>query len=284
MLNLNLKEDKKEIIYTEKINNEDNYKEWKTHQKNQKNKGVYDGFFMAPGRTVDYLPSLTDRALNLYIFYGIRANSKNGKTWVSVETCAEALNVTTRSINTWNENLINLGLIARIDENLSSKSTYLLPLDSFTYTEKNASPQKYNDTSDTDINGILIGVLHLFQWRKSEPDSEIFDVPYSTICLVYRRSHILKHSSENKNIYKVINFENVEDTDIEIDKKSIELKNNIYKFESKFKLENIMTKTKGMAITSKTNLKSAEDLLNIAIQIIEGDKNRISELSEVEVV
>jgi len=284
MVNLNLREDKKEIIYTEKINNEDNYKEWKKYQKNQKKKELYDGFFMAPGRIVDYLPSLTDRALNLYIFYGIRANSTNGKTWVSVETCAEALNVTTRSINTWNENLIGLGLIARIDENLSSKSTYLLPLDKFAYTEKNAFPQKYNDTADLDINGTLIGVLHLFQWRKSEPDSESFDVPYSTICLVYRRSHILKHSSENKNIYKVVNFENVEDTDIEIDKKSTEFENNIYKFESKFKLKNIMTETKGMAITSNTNLKLAEDLLNTAIQIIEGDKSIILELPEVKVI
>ena len=45
-----------------------------------------------------------------------------------------------------------------------------------------------------------------------------------------------------------------------------------------------MTETKGMAITSNTNLKSAEELLNTAIQIIEGDESIISELPEVKVI
>lgn len=285
MINLNLKEEKKTVIYTEKINNENNYKEWKNYQKAFNKRGVYDGFFMTPGRLVDYLPSLTDRALNLYLFYGIRANSKSGKTWVSADTCAKELKVTPRSINTWNEKLITLGLIARVDENSSSKSTYLLPLDSFSYTEKNVSPQKYNSTSVVEISGALIDVLHLFQWRKADPDSETFEVPYNTICLVYRRSHQLKNSNENKNIYKVISFENVEDIGVEINKVATEFEADIYKFDSGFKLnKDIRIETKGMAITSKINLKSSEELLNIAIQITEGDKGIISNLPEVELV
>lgn len=284
MLNLNLKEDKKMVNYTELINKEDNYKEWKKYQKSFVKKRLYDGFFMAPGRLVDYLPSLTDRALNLYLYYGIRVNSKSGKTWVSVDTCAKELRVTPRSINTWNEKLITLGLIARIDENLSSKSTYLLPLDSFSYTEKNTSPEKYNDTSENAINGALKGVLHLFQWRKAEPDSETFEVPYNVICLVYRRSTRLKYSSEDRNIYKVIGFENVEDTDVKINKMSNEFEDDIYKFDSNFQLSKSTEETKGMAVTSKINLKSAEELLNIAIQIIEGDKDKVSSLPEVRVI
>lgn len=286
MVNLNLTENKKEVVYTETANNESNYEEWRKFQKTRKKskKDYSDGFFMAPGRLVKYLPSLTDRALNLYLYYGIRSNSKTGKTWVSTETCAKDLSVTTRSINTWNEKLIKLGLIARVDENQSSKSTYLLPLESFAHVNKSTSPQKYNETSDTDINGPLIDILHLFQWRKSEPDSDIFDVPYSIICLVYRRSHILKDNGENKNIYKVVGFENIEDTSITIDKKFNEFEKNIYRFTSEFKLEKSQIETKGMAITSSTNLKSPEELLSIAVQIVEGDQELILALPEVNIV
>ncbi|WP_091635406.1 hypothetical protein [Alkalibacterium gilvum] len=54
--------------------------------------------------------------------------------------------------------------------------------------------------------------------------------------------------------------------------------------DSKFQIDKGSFKTKGIAITSKTNLKSAEELLNISIQITEGDKDKISNLPKVEIV
>lgn len=74
--------------------------------------------------------------------------------------------MTTKTINTWNKTLVDLGMIARIDDNHLSKSTILLPLSSYYKLALDSSLKDVTESTVHEIDGNLVAVYHLFEWRK----------------------------------------------------------------------------------------------------------------------
>lgn len=258
--------------YTYINNNESNYKEWKNFKKGKTNieKSPYNGFFMTQGEIHRHLPYLTTRALNLYILYGLHSNTDSGKTWISIDSCAEKLKVDPRSINSWNQSLIEKGLIARIKENHSSTTTYLLPLSDFAYFESDVDPATYNLSSRQEINGNLTHIFHLFQWEKNPSSNDHYDQPNNIICLVYKKSYILD-GANTEFITKIVAFKNVKEAQIKIGTDYDEFEDNLaFYFKSPYYLlgENSTT---GLAITHETNLNAPETILGTLSQFLETD-------------
>ncbi|MFP9084311.1 hypothetical protein ACLI2J_14400, partial [Enterococcus faecalis] len=86
----------------------------------------------------------------------------------------------------WNKTLVDLGMIARIDDNHLSKSTILLPLSSYYKLALDSSLKDVTESTVHEIDGNLVAVYHLFEWRKNEAD-ENYNVPYNTLCCVFKR-------------------------------------------------------------------------------------------------
>lgn len=80
---------------------------------------------------VNFLPYLNDGAVRLYLYYAIFAKNETGESWHSMDTISKKLKTTERSINNWNHQLEDLGLIFRTNSGKRSKTTFVLPLTGF---------------------------------------------------------------------------------------------------------------------------------------------------------
>ncbi len=78
-----------------------------------------------------YLPYLKDGAVKLFLHYAMVANNETGESWYGIQTSGNKIGVTERSINNWNNELEDIGLIYRMSTGKKSKSTFLLPLTGF---------------------------------------------------------------------------------------------------------------------------------------------------------
>lgn len=273
-LDFGISQNKDEIGYSSTNNNESNYKQWQKFKRNKthNNKSPYNGFFMTQGAIHKYLPYLTTRALNLYILYGLHSRTDSGKTWISIESCANKLSVDPRSINTWNKSLIKKGLIARVKEKESSMTTYLLPLSDFSYFENKTDPVTYDSFSKEEINGKLTNVFHLFQWGKNPNSPNIYDQPNNMICLVYKREYTLDDANtDTEVITKIVLFKNEKEAQVSINTRYDEFEDNLaFYFQSPYDL-NRDVPTIGLAITHKTNLNDSQTVLGTLKQFVEAD-------------
>lgn len=272
ILDFGISKKENETSYTSINNNESNYKEWKSFKSDQNyvEKSPYNGFFMTQGAIHKHLPYLTTRALNLYILYGLHSKTDSGKTWVSIESCADKLAVDPRSINTWNQSLINKGLIARVKENHSSITTYLLPLSDFAYFENETDPSTYNLFSKQEVNGNLTNIFHLFQWENTPSSPNDYIQPNNIICLVYKRPYTLDGTNPEF-ITKVVAFKNVEEAQIKINTHYNEFEDNMaFHFQSPYNSIRGVSIT-GLAITHDTDLNDPEMILGTLKQFIEAD-------------
>lgn len=173
----------------------DTYAQWRNF-----NKESLDNFYILPNGIKKYLSYFDGKALNLYLYYCLHSNNETGESWHSTKTCARELGVSERSINNWNLTLEDVGLIKRISTNRSSKSSFLLPISDFIYHEKNKGVIEYlkdyhTSSYQRDIDGDLVAVFNLFQWRKNKDTGDYTD-PYNTICLCFERVHRPKKSNE----------------------------------------------------------------------------------------
>lgn len=78
-----------------------------------------------------YLPHLKDGAIKLFLHYAMAANNETGESWYGIQTSGNKIGATDRSINNWNNELEDMGLIYRMSSGKKSKSTFLLPLTGF---------------------------------------------------------------------------------------------------------------------------------------------------------
>lgn len=102
------------------------YSQWKDYKKK------IGKYCLIPNEIKQYLPLLTGPELNLYMFYAINADNTYGNSFYSVKTIAQELSVSTKTINNWNNTLVDLGLITHdIPLNHKSALAQLLPLTSF---------------------------------------------------------------------------------------------------------------------------------------------------------
>lgn len=254
----------------------DNYKNWRTLQKDSSSP-----FFQLYTKFLDYLPALKTGAVSLYLYYGFHANNEKGDSWHSIDTIAEKLNVTKRSINNWNKDLCDLGLIYRVRGEEKSTKTYLLPLSDY-FIDINTSIDKYLEKYRKDIDGELVAIYHLFQWRKGD-DGE-YNIPYNRSCFVFEKKYIADNyidpDTRKPKEYKIRKF--VLTNDIAEDSKKIDVDANsfgkqpIYIFDSDILdiiitgipgLEQSSIIPKGIAITSNHNLKDNKDLIEILSEI-----------------
>lgn len=281
-MTLNLSKSK-EDEYTEVKHNENNYKYWREHRKDGK-----QPFLMVPSEILNYLKSIHTRAISLYLYYCSRAGNNTGKSWAAVETAAKELDISTKSVNNWNRELEELGLIARINEGKSSKTTYLLPISNYTYFEKNTDPATFIEKSHPKIDGELISVFHLFQWRKE--DTEEFTKPYNVTALVFQRSYEIDDYEKRKfAITKAVFFEEEKYEKMSIDKKNEDfLKEEAYQFDTEKRPYALEIETFGIAVSSKINLKETKkenEVVDLINQLVEGLENEnIKDLPKAEVL
>lgn len=106
----------------------DSYSSWKKHKKRNVNVGT---FFMLYKDIGDCLSEISGGALKLYVYYGFASKNKTGESWHSVGNVAKSMDVSPRTIDKWNVELEESGLIKRVNAGKKSKTVFLLPLSDY---------------------------------------------------------------------------------------------------------------------------------------------------------
>ena len=102
------------------------YREWMKIKKEQ------GGYFILANNILQYLPLLKNSAaINLYLYYTEVARNLEGFSWHSISTISKMLQTSERTINNWNNVLLDAGLILRNSGTKNSYVTQLLPLEDF---------------------------------------------------------------------------------------------------------------------------------------------------------
>lgn len=150
---------------------EEQYKNWR---KKQENGGKF--FILYKEFEESYLKQISPGALKLYIYYGFKSKNETGLSWYGVSSAALDLNVSERTINKWNSELEEMGLIKRTTSiNKSSKQTWLLPF-STNFIQINSSIEEYLKEAEKknfiEVYGSVDRIYHVFQWRSNKNNSE----------------------------------------------------------------------------------------------------------------
>lgn len=166
---------------------------WRSYLK--ENNGT---FFMLYDDFNKFLPELSTGALKLYLFYGFSSRNTTGESWYGIDTLAERLDTTSRSINTWNKELEDLGLIYRASGNKSSSITYLIPYSDYTVHSIESLEefiQKYqNSKYISGILGNIQKIYHFFQWRKGK-DHKTYDKSLNIVVMEFVQEYKLSKSN-----------------------------------------------------------------------------------------
>lgn len=229
----NVKEIKIAGITKEKdeVNITNTYKNWRDYRHSTK-----EGFAIVPNVFEKYLPFFETKALGLYIFYCLKANNDTGESYYGTETIASKLNKSTRTINQWNTYLEDFGLIKRMNNNMSAKSTFILPIsDHYTYLENANLKSMAEPESGTEEK--LKSICHLFQWRRGKKDSgnpDNYSDPFNALLFCFERTPISEKLDENFIVRRFVLVES-DDLDIKLEAKSNEFKSEIYLINNKSK-------------------------------------------------
>jgi len=251
-LNLSLEDNTNQILPKTKYMMK-NYATWRKFRKN-----ISENYYILPVEIKKYLPFLKSSALNLYLFYCLNANNEEGSSWYSTDSLAKALNTTSRSINNWNKELINLDLIHRSNDKKISSTTFLMPISDYYVEIKSQNIQSYLDTVYTDVDGDLISIAHLFQWRKNT-NSDEYDQPYNVFLLTFEKNIVSEELNIKKKKYVLLEIEDEKMDNFASSFKIKEFKEDIYQFNSP--LENEVKQKvlfKGIALATKFNLKHSD--------------------------
>lgn len=230
------------------------FEQWRNYQKN-----TSQNYLLLPVEFKEYLPHIRSSAINLYLYYFYKAKNNTGESWPAVSTVAEYFGVTTKTINNWNKELVDLSLIARVDERRSSTSTYILPISDFYYIERTLTASEFLEKRNEKKVGKLKGIFDFFQWRKSK-DDDLYNVPSNIICLLFEYSGTSADNEHFSSIMGVL-FPNRENTNYKISYNSEEFKVDTYQFDSPV-LKNYQDGSvvkKGIAIKSTLNLLKLDD-------------------------
>lgn len=137
------------------------YKQWKDYKKK------IGRYCLIPNEIIQYLPLLNGPELNLYIFYAINADNTFGNSFYSIETIAQELNVSAKTINNWNNKLIDLGLITRVQPiEHKSAEAQLLPLTSFIARPSSSNLERTRNQLEK-ANYKITDDLHLVIFHKN---------------------------------------------------------------------------------------------------------------------
>lgn len=237
---------------------------WRNHLKENNSTFfmLYDGFNK-------FLPELSTGALKLYLFYGFSSRNATGESWYGIDTLAEKLDTTSRSINAWNNELEDLGLIYRSSGNKSSSITYLIPYSDYTVRPTESLEefiQKYkNNEYISSTLGNIKKVYHFFQWRKGK-DNKSYDKPLNIAVVECMQEYKLMKSNTTDRRTKrfVFNLTQTQECDYNLSNKYMDDKTPILRFDSTLQLDGIDHENIGVIINPKYNLLSHdvfEDIL-----------------------
>lgn len=237
----------------------DQYSNWKFNM-DKNNTGAK--FFILYKDFEDHLKDISSGALKLYLYYGFSSKNETGESWHSIDTISSYFNVSEKTINNWNNELIERGLIYRLSRgNSLNKVTYLMP---FTMNYLKLKDNSIlNNIHFNQIYGRQFKAFHLFQWRQGENSS--FNIPYHTCILIYKKDiprskdHYTAFEIDINHLYK----------DICIDESV--LKNDIYNFDSPLDYHalgiNLDVDVKGIAINTQYNLKRRKIIYDLVKEL-----------------
>lgn len=238
------------------------YKQWK---KNMGKNQIGANFFMLYKNFEKHLKGISSGALKLYLYYGFYSKNETGLLWHSIETICNYFEVSEKTINNWNKELIDRGLIYRKSkENKRNKTTYLLPLSLTFFDEQDIDIKYLNNEDFKEVFGDISSIFHLFQWRQSKSDLNKYDEPYHVIVVVLK--------NKEKNQYTAIKLAvNEEKYDIhkKIDQK-VTSEEIISRFDSDLELEIDFDKSvQGIAVSSKYNLNTRKVIYELIEELID---------------
>lgn len=238
-----------------------------------------ENFFMLYKDFVNFLPELTTGALKLYLFYGFSAKNETGESWYSIDTIAERLGTTARSINTWNSELEELELIQRSAENKSSKTTFLVPYTNqmiFSDLSINDFMKDYLDNpSMKKFMGEVNQVYHIFQWRKNQDSTKdgTYDEPLNLLSIELLKTYNFNNSEDHiKKTYIIFDLSKYNQFDGKIEDKYMSDSTPIFTFDETYKNEFLNDfKLQGIAVNPKINLldKKKQQLMQVLEELDE---------------
>lgn len=254
---------KKEV--QEKDFYEEQYRTWRKN----KDKSRLDGrFFILYKDLEEQLGGITPGALKLYIYYGFRSNNETGMSFPSVERCSKYFNVTEKTINNWNKELISRGLIYRKGASSRlNKETYLLPISTnIMQIEKEKIDEWVNHEKFSEAYGEPVNAFHMIQFEKDCKQDESEYYLFNTLFVVYEKEYnpIKSTDPDEKSIKRktIIEFKLDESIYSGIDR-NIKLKDDIGFFNTFIKFENYIPnlniEVKGVAVNSKIQVDTSID-------------------------
>ncbi|MBZ1541569.1 helix-turn-helix domain-containing protein [Leuconostoc mesenteroides] len=99
------------------------YRQWrkKNYQDNRGFFPIFEGF-------EKYFSLISPGAISLYVYFGMKSNTKTGVSFHSLNKIASEFDKTPRTISNWLQELVDIGLIYRKQKKLNTVSyTYLRP-------------------------------------------------------------------------------------------------------------------------------------------------------------
>lgn len=244
----------------------DQYYNWKF---NMDKKQVGAKFFILFKDFELHLKCISSGALKLYLYYGFHAKNETGISWHSIDTIKDYFGVSEKSINNWNNELIERGLIQRLTKNHSrNKVTYLLPFSMNFIKPKNF--EIFKNTSFSNVYGTLVKSFHFFQWRQDEENSTSFQTPYHSLILVYERKVI--NGDNQFTAFEISINDNFKSKCINIPS----VNSDIYTFNSTIDLDmniDINVQIQGIAVNSQHNLKKRKIIYELVKELLDPATN-----------
>lgn len=241
------------------------YELWKKSLKEDDN-----GFFMLYKNFEKFLPELTTGALKLYLFYGFSSKNITGESWYSIDSLAKNLDTTARSINTWNTELEQAGLIYRSSGSKSSKITYLLPYSDYTFHSSENIKEfvaKYKTSTFMQKKlGDISTIYHFYQWRRGD-NPEVYDKSLNLLVLEFMREYKFNksHRIDRRYTRAVFNLTELNKFQFDIKQQYMNKDTPILLFDTPIKID-LEEKIKGIVVNPKYNLLTNTTLNEILNQ------------------
>lgn len=246
----------------------DQYANWKF---NMDKKQVGAKFFILFKDFECHLKDISSGALKLYLYYGFHAKNETGVSWHSIDTIKTYFDVSEKSINNWNNELIERGLIQRLSKNNSrNKVTYLLPFSMNFIRPKDI--EIFNNENFSSVYGTIVKAFHLFQWRQDEENSTSFKTPYHTLILVAERN--VKKGANQFTAFEIAINDDNSSSCINIPS----VNSDIYTFTSDLDLEldlglELSIEVQGIAVNSQHNLKKRKVIYELIKELLDPKTN-----------
>ena len=253
--------------------------QYDTWRKNQDKSQLGSKFFILFKDFEDHLRDIPPGPLKLYLYYGFNSKNETGISWHSIDTIKDYFNVSEKTINNWNSELIKRGLIERESKgNSRNKTTYLLPF-SMNYIKEKDTSRMNNDIFKA-VYGFLYKAYHLFQWRKNTQSDE-YNVPYNTYVLVYER--IVENAKNQYTAFEV----NIDDIYKNVEISESVVKGDILRFYSNINLKDIGVDSElsiqGIAVNTQYDLKKKKNIYELVKELIDVETD-LSQYEEVKLV